>query len=40
MQSIADNLFLTVWDDIDRYVEFLRGDDGQVLIDEYHKGTN
>jgi hypothetical protein len=38
MQS--DNLFLTTWDDIDQYVEFLSCDAGQALIDEYHKRTN
>ncbi|WP_318258037.1 hypothetical protein [Geobacillus thermoleovorans] len=33
----SDNLFLTAWDDIDQYVEFLHSNDGQVLIDEYKR---
>ncbi|MGZ0086372.1 hypothetical protein ACWNXI_12605 [Caldibacillus thermoamylovorans] len=33
----SDNLFLTAWDDIDQYVEFLHSNDGQVLIDGYLK---
>lgn len=33
----TDNFFLTAWDDIDQYVEFLCCDDGQVLIDEYKR---
>jgi hypothetical protein len=37
MQSITDNLFLTAWDDIDQYVEFLCCDAGQVLIGEYKR---
>ncbi|MGG3920297.1 hypothetical protein ABEV38_13565 [Parageobacillus thermoglucosidasius] len=40
MQSITDNLFLTAWDDIEQYVEFLHSNDGQVLINEYKQKRN
>ena len=33
----TDNFFLTAWDDIDQYVEFLHSNDGQVLIDKYKR---
>ncbi|GLH62379.1 hypothetical protein [Parageobacillus sp. G301] len=29
--------FLTAWDYIDEYIEFLCCDDGQTLIDEYKR---
>ena len=32
-----EKLVVPVWDDIDRYVEFLHSNDGQVLIDGYLK---
>ncbi len=43
MQHNQTDPFLTTWNDIDGYIEFLSNQDGQALIDAYYdqqKGGN